>query len=1494
MSWSLRIRSACIAFAAVAGLAAGNLAANEVDFDLQQDEALESAQNPFDNVAFFYPLLDKDKLVQLMINDGQISAPPAVDKCHSGEGENTDPQLVSGSTYSCGDWLKVNPSGSSSIRPCNQIQFQDGVSLSADQFDTSTWDSASVRGFSFRPSQSDVSVVGGLSSEQSSKHTSFGAHCDEHGKFQVVENGNARGTYGTYSPHSLIEVVINHASEVEYRVDGDIRYVSTTQVPPKLFASVASNEVAGPQRWHSATWSPGPAAHASILAIGAAVDFKSQRGMSTNVGTGMLRALGETKSEALSVYTVSGTDHITGFRFQPAQNDQQFVMALTAKQTSHNADSARVAVNCKADGTLSISEDVGATSIEKVPNPSGYQAGDVIEMSLNDVGAVEVKVNGESCFNSSATPDASAEPLAVEAYAPSGNPAAYNVKWTGMKACTEPESYGHPVGFKGFVGATQLARGHFKKVLGDGWTSGSATSLKHFTSEDTVSGVSFQIASTRKKLMVGISKTPLRRGHVADHAAHCENDGRLHIYERGQHVGEFGQLLPHDVVSITVNIHGLVQFRVGGLVRYTSKARPSYPINVVAALHDGGSEIYNMKWVRAVEDESRGVHATLIADLPTGFDEIHGAASIEAGTFTKLATLPDAWNAGAVSVDGLSRADHVHGVSFRPRFSDRWLTVGLSRAGTMGSWDNSDFAAHCMADGTFVVLQKGQYVGEYGHYNAGDRIDIVVNEHDHVEYKVQGQIRFVSKSKAVFPLSVKTFFHHRQAEVEVLWSGCIVHPPYEGLLVMSDPSDLCARGAGHATQDDLVGFTLWDGLIALDGFKKGGLEKFKDISPDHYGTAISFDEITDASQGVVGFAFQPLQNTSRVTMGLTLSGHLEQRIVDRDIDVAVILNPGGTVDVTESGTLSEHIGHYSPFDDIRIRLNEYHIPEVWVGGEKKWQGSAQLSFPLRIVAMIKDHQAVVYNVRWVGSGEHQFHQADGAPVEFFKINGVGLLEKQRIRGVPGSEVIAHLHDLDYHSSAVSLRSIDRQSEVSGIEFQLPKSTSVLVGLAPVDDHHALDFAFQAHDGVVTIISKNPPMRRPLPPSKSNTYSIVINGDMVEFRQGCQTLMQLPVLPDLEFPLFAHVLVSETSEISNLVWIASGQCTSEVVHDHPIVHDYLSGVGPVGAGSLRKFASSDMDYSSFALSANEIKKNSDDVSEGFTFHAPEANTWAMVGFISAGGEAQTIHDMDHALFFDGKQGVSVWEKGSLVGDFGDYEAGVPVDIVINRAGEVEYSVNGLIRHTSVQRPNFPLKVSAFILNPGGQLNGLGWVARQQHPLGTPTRDQLVTFHRFRGGAMATSASTSGSLMKLSKSVAAWNAGAASEGAIATGEHHVKGVSFKLGHDDHHVGQLSVGLKKGVASGDGANPSVSYKAADFGVLLTRTGEFQVFEKGNFKGSFKHYSAEDKIRIEGNGKSVNYFVNDDLRYSSEEDFSESSHYYVDVALHDPAAEINEVTWL
>merc|ERR1719203_221673 len=114
-----------------------------------------------------------------------------------------------------------------------------------------------------------------------------------------------------------------------------------------------------------------------------------------------------------------------------------------------------------------------------------------------------------------------------------------------------------------------------------------------------------------------------------------------------------------------------------------------------------------------------------------------------------------------------------------------------------------------------------------------------------------------------------------------------------------------------------------------------------------------------------------------------------------------------------------------------------------------------------------------------------------------------------MRGVPGIQKLRGFADLGdgVQSRAISLHAIDANSQVQGVMFQLPETSSetVLIGLhSGGGDTQDLDFALKSDQNGMLWIHEKGVLIAPLGPfTKSDTLSIIRTSDSVlEYRVGC--------------------------------------------------------------------------------------------------------------------------------------------------------------------------------------------------------------------------------------------------------------------------------------------------------------------------------------------------------------------------------------------------------
>lgn len=1130
--------------------------------------------------------------------------------------------------------------------------------------------------------------------------------------------------------------------------------------------------------------------------------------------------------------------------------------------------------------------------------------------------------------------------------------AVHNIKWSGFKKCLPPVHPSDPIIFKPFAKCvTLLQGGHFRKLdyCGSGWNFGLQSEIE-FDRDDKITGVSFQVADASKAMRVCLAPEGFdvdNTGSFNTPNAFCVDLGDGYL--RGKWftgVGDFnawtevsgketfGQVYDHDTVAMVVNKLGLLEIIVNRVVRWVQYdifeslsmlgngdvgSADTLLFRVLVSLHDVEGEIYNVRWMAPrLESTVRGEHRNSSATAPVFLHEIEAVDWQKSeGRLRTNPTQKNAWVSGGVSADSLPEGQHVNGVLLLPRFNDRMLVAGLCSSGTWLGLTQCEFVALLSREAHFVVVEKGVFMGQFGTFQPGSKIEVVVNKYGFVEYKVDGQIRYVSKQQAVFPLSVKTFFHDVEAEAQVVWSGCVNHLRYDGLWALRDTTYFCSSDTSEFLAEELIRFSFFDGVVHPPGFQGGSLQKMDGISPSRPGGAISEFEIKELDMDDIwGVSFQPLQSTAFVMIGLAnknqvmhnfgspMGPGLHPGFTGNQLEFGVALGRNGDLDIYEDGKLIRAgVGSYQAHDVVAINWDpdENYQCYFTVNDQilHKFSRPVQ-NWPYVVAAIINDPEARLYNIKWKGFYTAPASAA-GVPVRMNELNGVALKEIQSItstltglaqRALGGIQKHVDTLDSNLFNWAVSADSIKAgDSSISGFEFQLASPKHVKLGLHGSDSRtQDLDFSVEllpdgtllAHDGSTEINLGNFDSARPV--------SLVFADGVIEFRVGCSLAH---TSSPAQLPLWVHVqLFEEEAQVDSLSWVSPDMCPDRIEWGRPMSFDYFNGVGPMGGGEVRKLEMQKTSWNTNFVAHNAISHHDATLVEGVELVAPSLDTQAIVGL----SHIDSFHDndkpfwtLDHSMFFgangtDTAGSVSIWEGGSLVGDYGKYQPGDKVQILVNRDNIVEYRVGDQIRYTSHQTPVYPVKFDAFIMNPQGHLEDLKWVASQSIPPGfDPEVDEKILFQKFHG-IVAPSTGSRGELTKI-LSTGGWNAGAISEKTISNSPNGPNGFSYTVADSESH---FMMGFTTG------PDPQMTYRGFAVGVLCLRTGEIQVFESGDWKKDLGDYNAGHVIAMKLTSQTVEVYVNGASVYNTTAANPISGPLHVDAAFFDSGSKASDISWV
>jgi len=141
----------------------------------------------------------------------------------------------------------------------------------------------------------------------------------------------------------------------------------------------------------------------------------------------------------------------------------------------------------------------------------------------------------------------------------------------------------------------------------------------------------------------------------------------------------------------------------------------------------------------------------------------------------------DSWDASAASDDYLSGlTDTKCGIEFTVKAKNHiFFICGLTQGGSSlaGSQHPSsvDFGVAIHSGGgrrKFVVVENNSGKGFFGHVKSGDKVEIILNSKNKIEYRLNGQVLYVSQQAPAFPLHPKVLASFKGPFLEDLqWIG---------------------------------------------------------------------------------------------------------------------------------------------------------------------------------------------------------------------------------------------------------------------------------------------------------------------------------------------------------------------------------------------------------------------------------------------------------------------------------------------------------------------------------------------------------------------------------------------------------------------------------------------------------------------------------------------------------------------------------------------------
>jgi hypothetical protein len=285
-----------------------------------------------------------------------------------------------------------------------------------------------------------------------------------------------------------------------------------------------------------------------------------------------------------------------------------------------------------------------------------------------------------------------------------------------------------------------------------------------FTKDDKtgIRGFKFRATVNKKRFMMGFNQKSTSEHHNdLDFSLYFNSNNQVSVYEKGSNKGIYGRWQANSVGEVVITPAGEVRYIVDGEAIYTSKTAPTFPLYADISMHDEGTKLDSIEWI--------GDMTTV--DMKVGnkvqFSGFKYLASDKPGNLRKVTTVGNGWNAGAKSMQQIDGKNDVRGFSFIPLQNNKHFMIGLNDKSSGESYQEINYAVYCRSDKNLGIYQAGSSKGNFGTYNAGDKIELLVTKGDsEVVVRVNGVVRYTFSGKPSLPLIVDASFYHTDGKIK--------------------------------------------------------------------------------------------------------------------------------------------------------------------------------------------------------------------------------------------------------------------------------------------------------------------------------------------------------------------------------------------------------------------------------------------------------------------------------------------------------------------------------------------------------------------------------------------------------------------------------------------------------------------------------------------------------------------------------------------------------
>jgi hypothetical protein len=342
------------------------------------------------------------------------------------------------------------------------------------------------------------------------------------------------------------------------------------------------------------------------------------------------------------------------------------------------------------------------------------------------------------------------------------------------------------VTWQNVVGATASGNS-LTKTAANGWGNAGASSVQTASSD---SFVAFTTAETHTAKAAGLSVGDTSQHDTdIDFAIIADVDGPVHVYERGEHRGQFGVYTAHDVLRVEALERVMRYYRNGALL-YTSALVPQFAARVDTALFHTHATINNVQ----------------LSDF--NFSNVVGVDVLSPTSLRKTVGLADQWgDSGAISTRSI-KADTGY-VEFQAGETTHSRMAGLSHADTNQHFTTVQFGIllpRMVPHGRAQVFENGALrFTDTVNYSTADvfRVEVIDNAGTPtVRYLKNGNVMYTSLQPVTYPLVLDTAFFHDGARLvnvsihDTFWTNAVGAEPIGGnLFATVDASDWGSSGA---------------------------------------------------------------------------------------------------------------------------------------------------------------------------------------------------------------------------------------------------------------------------------------------------------------------------------------------------------------------------------------------------------------------------------------------------------------------------------------------------------------------------------------------------------------------------------------------------------------------------------------------------------------------------------------------------------------------------